>query len=265
MQRLSLLIVIGLFSFIMYGFMLNSDFTPDELTGKEVIEKNYYRNDGNDETSNLLLTLINKSGDKRIREIVQFRKEYPGVEKKIIFFVSPADVRNTAFLNLNYEEVGKDDDQWIYLPSLKKIKRISSESKSDYFMGSDFTYDDISDRTPDQDTHKLLRTEELNGETCFVVESIPKESGSMYSKTISWVMKDKWLYLKREFYDKDKKLLKIDSAEDYKQIDGIWTTTHRVMNNIQKKHKSDIVYSDVKYDTGIDDYQFTEHALRTGL
>jgi outer membrane lipoprotein-sorting protein len=146
-----------------------------------------------------------------------------------------------------------------------KILHLLYESKGDYFMGSDFTYDDISDRTPDQDNHQLLRTEELNKEICYVVESIPKEQNSMYSKTISWVMKDKWLFLKREFYDKDKKLLKVEHAEQYMQIGGIWTTIHRVMENIQKKHVTDIVYSNYKYNIGIDDSKFTEHALKMGL
>ena len=257
--------VIVLISVFTTGFSYFDVLAQGTPTGKEVIEKNYYREDGKDETSNLVMTLINKSGDKRIREIVQFTKEYSGVEKKIVFFVSPADVRNTSFLNLNYDDVNKNDDQWIYLPALKKIKRISSESKGDYFMGSDFTYDDISDRTPDQDNHKLLRTEELNNETCYVVESTPKEKSSMYSKTISWVIKDKWLFLKREFYDKDKKLLKVERADQYKQIDGIWTTTHRVMENVQKNHITDIVYSNYKYNIGIDDSKFTEQALKMGL
>lgn len=250
------------------GFLYTDISFGQELTANEVMGKVYYRNrkPGNDETSNLVLTLIAKSGDKRIREVVQFKKVYPsGVEKKIVFFISPADVRQTSFLNISYEDPNKDDEQWIYLPALKKVKRISTESRGDYFMGSDFTYDDISDRTPDQDNHNLLKTEELDKEICYVIESIPKEKNPLYSKTISWVIKDKWINLKREFYDRDKKLLKVEYAKQFEKIDNIWTIMHRVMENIQKNHTTDIVYKNFRYNTKIDDDKFTERALKGGL
>ena len=108
-----------------------------------------------------------------------------------MFFQSPADVRNTSFMNWSYDKAGKDDDQWIYLPALKKVKRISSDSKSDYFMGSDFTYDDLGDRKLEDDTHKLLREEALDGIDYYVVESVPVDEDYMYSKTITWINKSK--------------------------------------------------------------------------
>ena len=128
-----------------------------ELTGKQIIEKVYNRPTPKSQEAVLTMTLINKQGKKRIRKIKQISKDFGDVEKKIMFFMSPADVKNTSFMNWSYDKKGKSDDQWIYLPVVKKVKRISSDSKSDYFMGSDFTYDDLGDRKLDADIHKFLR------------------------------------------------------------------------------------------------------------
>jgi outer membrane lipoprotein-sorting protein len=235
------------------------------LTGLKIIENVYNRPTGEDVTSDLIMTLTNSSGDKRVREIKQFSRDFNKVEKSIMFFVSPADVKNTSFMNWSYTEEGKDDDQWIYLPALKKTKRISSDSKSDYFMGSDFTYDDLGDRHPSQDIHKVLREEELNGEACYVVLSTPKDKDYMYSKTITWIIKDKWIGLKKEFYDEDDDLLKILSVDKYVDISGFWTITHTEMKNEQKDHKTIMELENVQINTGIDAGKFTERIMTRGI
>lgn len=237
----------------------------EKLTGQQIIENVYYRETGNDATSDLTMTLINSRGSERVREIKQFSKDYGKEEKSIMFFLSPADVRNTSFMNWSYDEAGRDDDQWIYLPALKKVKRISSDSKSDYFMGSDFTYDDLGDRHPSEDTHKLLREEKLNGEECYVVESIPKEKGYMYSKTVTWVIKDKWIGMKKEFYDQDGDHLKTLSVEKYDKIDGYWVILHSEMHNVQKDHRTIMNLKNVEINIGIDDGMFTERMMKRGL
>jgi len=236
-----------------------------KITGLKIIENVYNRPAPNDQTGDLTMTLINSRGDTRVREIKQYVKDYGKVEKKIMFFISPADVRNTSFMNWSYDQEGKDDDQWIYLPALKKVKRISSDSKSDYFMGSDFTYDDLGDRQPSEDTHKLLREEEFNGEQCYVVESIPKEEDYMYSRTVTWIIKDKWIGLKKEFYDEDGDLLKTLTIKKYENIKGYWLITNSEMHNVQKDHKTIMELKNLKLDTSIPDRQFTERMMRRGL
>lgn len=240
-------------------------YAQEELTGKKIIENVYYRPTGDDATSDLTMILINSRDAVRVREIEQFSKDYGKVEKSIMFFLSPADVRNTSFMNWSYDEEGRDDDQWIYLPELKKIKRISSDSKSDYFMGSDFTYDDLGDRHPSEDTHKLLREETISGEDCYIVESIPKEEEYMYSKTVTWVSKDKWIGLKKEFYDEDGDHLKNLTVEKYNKIDGFWVILHSEMHNIQKDHKTIMKLKNVELNTGIDDGMFTERMMKRGI
>ncbi|MCK5760788.1 MAG: outer membrane lipoprotein-sorting protein, partial [Candidatus Delongbacteria bacterium] len=137
-------------------------FSQDKITGQQIIQNVYDRDTGTEIEGKLKMTLINKSGNERVRELKQFIKDFGHVEKKIMYFIKPADVKNTSFMNWSYTD-DKADDQWIYLPALKKVKRISSDSKSDYFMGSDFTYDDLGDRKPSDDIHKILREEKFNG------------------------------------------------------------------------------------------------------
>ncbi|MCB0747865.1 MAG: outer membrane lipoprotein-sorting protein [Ignavibacteriae bacterium] len=254
-------------SLILLAFfsLLNNSVFSQQLTGLKIIENVYNRAVGDDMTADLTMTLTNSSNENRVREIKQFSKDFGDLEKKIMFFVSPADVKNTSFMNWSYDEAGKDDDQWIYLPALKKTKRISSDSKSDYFMGSDFTYDDLGDRQPDQDVHKLLREEKLNGEDCYVVESIPKDKDYMYSKTITWIIKDKWIGLKKEFYDEDEELLKILKVNKYEDINGFWIITNTEMKNEQKDHKTIMILKNVKINTGINDDKFTERIMTRGI
>jgi len=242
-----------------------SAFAQDKVTGLQVIEKVYNRSTGDDMEANLTMTLINSRGEKRVREIKQYLRDFGKVEKKIMFFIKPADVRNTSFMNWSYDDASKDDDQWIYLPALKKVKRISSDSKSDYFMGSDFTYDDLGDRKPGDDTHKILREEKLNGEDCYVVESTPKDEEYMYSKTVTWVIKDKWIGLKKEFYDEDGDFLKTLNIEKYDKIKGFWIILKTKMDNKQKNHQTVMDLTNVKINTGIPANKFTERMMKRGL
>ena len=236
-----------------------------DMTALQVIENVYNRAVGEDMTADLTMTLINSSGKERVRTIKQFSRDFGEVEKKIMFFVKPADVKNTSFMTWGYDEEGKNDDQWIYLPALKKTKRISSDSKSDYFMGSDFTYDDLGDRHPTQDTHVILREEEFNGEACYVVESTSKDEDYMYSKTITWIIKDKWIGLKKDFYDEDEDLLKTLTVEKFEDIKGYFIINHTEMKNVQKDHQTVMGLKNIKIDTGISKSKFTERMMTRGI
>ncbi len=168
-------------------------------------------------------------------------------------------------MNWTYDDDSKSDEQWIYLPALKKIKRISSDSKSDYFMGSDFTYDDLGDRKLDDDTHTLLKEETIDGVDYYVVQSIPKDEDYMYSKTVTWIRKDNFIGLKKEFYDEDGELLKILKIKKFEKISGYWIITHSEMENIQKNHRTSMQLSNVKINTGIPSSKFTERMMMRGI
>ncbi|MDD2550706.1 MAG: outer membrane lipoprotein-sorting protein [Bacteroidales bacterium] len=237
--------------------------TVAQLTGQQIIEKVYTNPSGDDTQGNLSMTLTNNRGEQRVRNLKQYIKDDGKVEKKVMYFLSPADVRNTSFMNWSYAD-GQSDNQWIYLPALKRVRRISSDSKSDYFMGSDFTYDDLGDRHPNQDSHKLLREETIDGKECYVVESTPKEDGYIYSKTITWVMKDNYLGLKREFYDDRDRLLKVLTIIDFAKVDGFWTILKTEMHNVQRDHKTTMEFTDVQKNKGIPNSRFTERSMTQG-
>lgn len=255
--------VLAIVLFIMTAPVLT--LAQTKITGLKIVENVYNRPVGDDMQGDLVMTLTNSRGENRVRKIKQFTKDLGKIEKKIMFFQYPADVRNTSFMTWGYDEAGKDDDQWIYLPALKKIKRISSDSKSDYFMGSDFTYDDLGDRHPTDDVHKLLREETFEGNLCYVVESVSKDEEYMYSRTLTWVVKDKWIGLKKEFYDEDGDHLKTLTVKKYDEINSFWIILHSQMHNIQKNHTTDMELKRVKINSGIAVNKFTARMMKRGI
>ncbi len=235
-----------------------------QLTGTQIIDKVYNRASGDDQNALLTMTLTNRSGQTRVRKIQQFSKDMGDVEKSIMFFESPADVKNTSFMNWAYDG-DKADDQWIYLPALKKVKRISSDSKSDYFMGSDFTYDDLGDRKLNADNHILLREETINGKDCYVVESRSKDENYMYLKTITWIDKATFIGVQKEFYDEDDELLKTLTINKVEKIAGFYVITNSEMKNVQKNHSTTIILSSVKINSGISASMFSERMMMRGI
>lgn len=167
-------------------------------------------------------------------------------------------------MNWTYDD-DRNDDQWIYLPALRRVKRISSDSKSDYFMGSDFTYDDLGDRKLEEDTHKLLREETVNGKACYVVESIPVDEDYMYSKTVTWIEKETFIGVKKEFYDEPGDHLKTLTIHEYKNFDGFDIITSSEMHNVQKDHRTQMKLSNIKINSGVSDNMFTERMMTRGI
>jgi outer membrane lipoprotein-sorting protein len=240
---------------------------PGEPSGREIAIKVDQREDGNDQVSRGVWTLVNEKGQKRVRDTLRYWKDYDGREeidtKTFIYFNSPPDVKDTTFLNWSYENPETDDDQWIYLPALRKVRRIASGDKENSFMGSDLIFDDLGDRQVDEDEHKLVRVENENGTKLYVVEAVAKKPDYIYSKKLTWVNAEQWTVPKIEFYDRKGRLLKVMHTE-WMQVDGIWNWKHTVVENQLTGHRTEIEISDVKMNQGLDDNLFTERSLRTG-
>lgn len=240
-------------------------FAQSNPSGFEVMSNVYERPQPDDTQGSLTMTLENARGDQRVRSVRQYVAQFNGVEKKILFFTAPADVRDTAFMNWSYDDPSKPDDQWIYLPALRRVRRISAEKKNDNFMGSDFTYEDLGERHPNLDTHRIIDTETREGRTVYVVESVPKKGSSSYGKTISWIAEDIWLGLKREFYDSSGKHVKTLEVDDYQQIDGFWTIRRMTMTTIKSDHSTTMELSDFQFNTGLSENNFTERTMKRGI
>ncbi len=227
------------------------------------------RENGVDETSEMEMILTNKRDQQRVRKIATYRKDDGEDTKSVMFFLEPADVKGTGFLSWSYDDESKDEDQWLYLPALKKVRRISSSGKSDYFMGTDFTYSDMGDNDINDYTHTMLGAEVIDGVECYHLERVPKDDNVIdetgYSRAELWVRPDIWMMMKAVFFDKKGKLLKELTVSEFEEVNGIWVAKNLFMDNIQKKHKTTLKFSNNQFDTGLDDKLFTQRQLQRGV
>lgn len=253
--------------FLLSGFVIVAmAIQAQQLTGRDIMKKVYDRPDGDTRYAQMELTLIKKNGNKRERKVESWAMDVGKDTKKIMYFTYPGDVKGTGFLTWDYDRIGKDDDKWLYLPAMKKTRRISgSSSKTDYFMGTDFTYDDMGDRNIDEDRHKLLRTEKHGGHLCWVVESYPVDKREIYSRKVTWVAQDCMVGIRVEYYDKLNKLHRVLSVSDISKVQGFWTKHRMTMENVQTGHKTVIVIKNPKYDMKLDASLFTVSRLEKGL
>jgi len=239
-----------------------------QITGRDIMLKVEKQQDTKTRIVKSKMILINKQNKTRERDVVQYVKSVndpKGVDDKIlIFFEYPADIRGTGLLMISYSDVNKDDDRWLYLPALKKVRRIAGESKNEYFMGTDFTYDDMGGRSVDQDKHTLLGEETIDGVKCYKIESVPVDKNDIYSKKIGWVIPDKWVHLKVDFYDQKGQLMKTLKADDIRNVSGVWLQFNLVMTNLAENHKTILKIIEAKINEPIDDQIFTITALERG-
>ena len=244
-------------------------FGQEASTGQQIMQYVDDRDEGDDQVSLSIQRLINERGQERRRESIYIKRQYKGKNdfdtKLFILIQSPPRIKGTSFLNWSYEKEDKDDDQWLYLPALRKVRRISASDKEDAFMGTDFTYDDMGDRKVEEDTHTLLRSEVLEERDCYVVESVPVQKDYIYSKKITWVVKGEWIPLKVEYYDRKGKHLKTLTYSEWKRIDGIWSVGRMEMSNHQTGHRTILEIQKAKYNVDVPDDTFTTRTLQKGV
>lgn len=232
-----------------------------ELSGTEIMTRVDQREVGKDESSEVTMRLVTKGGDQRVRKLNMLQKGKSNTKKVLIHFLEPADVRGVGFLVWRHPD--KDDDRWLYLPSLHMVRRISAADKRASFVGSDFVYEDIAGRDVDQDKHTLTGSESVGGQDCYVVKSVPRDSHSAeFDHKVSWVRKDSFVVAQEKYYDHQGKSLKQLSVDDLDKIQGIWTVRKQTMRNLQTGHYTVVTWDKVKYNTGLGNDVFTERYLR---
>lgn len=211
---------------------------------------------------NLTMTLTNRHGQESTRDMsTQTLELTDDGDKSMIVFNSPRDVRGTSTLTYTHK-VGSDD-QWLFLPSIKRVKRISSDNKSGPFMGSEFAYEDLSSQEIEKYTYKYLKDEQINGEDAYVVERIPVDPKSGYKRHISWYNKKNYRLEKIEFYDRKDALLKTLTYSGYKQYLGKhWRASEFMMVNHQTGKKTKLEFDDYQFKTGLSDDDFTQNSLK---
>jgi len=205
-----------------------------------------------------------KDGSTTERVLDQYSKDGPKGSRTMIVFQQPATVAGTRFLTM--ETSGGADDRWIFLPSLGKVRRVAASEGGGSFMGTDFSYDDISSmsRGVELDTHTLLREENFGGSLCHVIQSVPKDSSYQYSKMISWITKDSKITSKIELYDKRNTLVKTVEMSGIKEIQGRDTVTITKITTHAAGTSTTINMERVEYDRNIPEGVFTTKYLETG-
>lgn len=233
--------------------------------GRNIMQQVKDRPNGDTRSANMTMTLTNKRGRHRIRKLKSYSIDIKEDTKKIMFFTYPGDVKGTGFLTWDYDEIGKDDDKWLYLPSLKKNRRISgSSAKKDYFMGTDFTYDDMGSRNVDEDIHELVGEENINNRVCWKIVSTSKDKRDIYSKKISWIRKDCLIPEKVDYYDRMGKLHRQLVFSNINKIEGFWIAQQLVMTNVQTKHKTTLEVLQPHFNVGVEEAKFTVNTLEKG-
>lgn len=213
------------------------------------------------------MELTAKNGGKTERLIDQFSKDNADGKKILVVFQKPASVAGTRFLTVTKNGLtGSGSDKWIFLPSLAKVRRISSAEGSGSFVGTDLSYDDISstDRDVSLDNHTLLREETLNGNQCYVVQSVPKDKGYQYSKMILWISKTDKITYKIELYNKKEILHKILQVLEVKKIQNYDTPVRSKMTTVPAGTSTEIFVESIKYGEAIPDGVFSQNYLETG-
>ena len=243
------------------------------LTGRDIMQKVNDRDDGDRSISEMEMILIDKNGKQRVRKIKTYGREQGQQTQSLMFFLTPADVKNTGFLTYDYDESGKDDDQWLYLPALRKTKRIASGDKSGSFMGTDLNYSDMT--SPDIDLYKytLMKETKVRGQKVWQIKSVPKTKAEVeksgYSKSVIWIRQDNYMMTRAVRWVYNKKRNKYFDAKKIEKIDGIWIATElHVTTKSGKKtlHKTILLQKNIHFNQAeVNEGMFTVRRLEKGL
>jgi len=214
-----------------------------------------------DSVSNIAMTLKDKYGNERTRLMRNKTLEQSeDGDKSIIVFDNPGDVKGTAFLSFTHKE--GPDDQWLFLPKLKKVKRISSSNKAGAFMNSEFAYEDIASQEVEKYSYKYLREDELNGRKVFVIETDPVDPKSGYSKTENWIDQERYIPLKIAFFDRGGRHKKTLALSDYFQyLDKFWRAETWSMENHLTGKSTVLKMTEWKFKNGFTDRDFDKNSL----
>ncbi|MBF0370389.1 MAG: outer membrane lipoprotein-sorting protein [Magnetococcales bacterium] len=215
-----------------------------------------------DQSNQMVMTLKNRHGESSVRHMRLKVLEVEGDgDKSLSIFNRPRDIKGTAMLTFSHAT--EPDDQWMYLPALKRVKRISSRNKSGPFMGSEFAFEDLGSQEVEKYTYRWLRDEPLDGRDCFVIERIPAYKHSGYTSQTVWLDKQMYQPLKVDYFDRKKALLKTQTFGEYRQyLDQFWRAHDIHMVNHQTGKSTHLEWSDVQFKTGLSERDFNRNSLK---
>lgn len=247
---------------------------PDATDPRAIMQAVEDRPTGDKSVGRMQMVIIDQGGSQRVRTVQTRTMDFPEGTKQLILFETPADVRNTGLLTIDYDDGAKVDDQWLYLPSLRKSTRISSSERSGAFMGSDFSFADMASRTVDDFEYTMVeQSTKVQGEDCWLIEARPRterakeETG--YLKSQVWVSKSKLMPVQSKHWVREGKKLKYMKFEDIRPVDGILVAhkvSARTVSGKSPLSTTIITFSDLHFgDSSVSDGDFTQRRLEQGL
>lgn len=259
---------------ILLGFMtmVNNTVLADDARAREIMQKVEDRDDGDNQVADLEMILIDKNGKQRVRKMRQFSKDKGEDKQNLIFFVHPADVKDTGFLTYDYDDADKDDDQWLYLPALRKTRRIATSDKSGSFMGSDFNFSDMTSRNLEDYDFKLLKEGKVGDARVWMIEALPRsqeiidETG--YEKSVAFVRQDNYVVVRAINWIEGGSELRYLDVKKLELIEGIWVGTEVTMTTKKGKetrHKTILRTSNIKFNQPREESFFSVRQLEKGL
>lgn len=249
-ELFALLAVLAFISLTITGVLAEQQPSPEYIA-----QKIYDRDTGHDSHATVLMKLIEKDGKTRAREMEIWQKDFSGLKKTLIRFNSPAEIRGTGFLT--WENKDRDDDQHLFLPELRRSRRVVSSQKDQKFVNSDFTYEDMQRRKVEKDIHRLLGSKTLGSFNCWVLESTPRPSTeSQYEKFVALVTKDNYIPIQIDYY-KHGRVVKRYTVLNLQKISGIWTDMVAEMADLHSQHKTMLEVQKISYNVNVDPNVFT--------
>ena len=243
------------------SFFANAE-TDEEKGLRIAMEADAFDTGFNDFTADMLMTLKNKKGKESVRKIKSKTLEVSGDgDKSLSLFLEPGDVKGTA--SLTYSHGLEPDDQWLYLPALKRVKRISSKNKSGPFMGSEFAFEDLGSQEVEKYTYKYLRDEACGEYQCYVIERTPAYKYSGYTRQLGWIDKQAYRPIKIEYYDRKNSLLKTLNSKGFQQYAGKhWRADEMLMENHQTGKSTTLTWTNYAFKTGLTENDFDKNTLK---
>ena len=247
-----------------------------EYSAAEVMHMVDEQYDGDSSIAEITMVLIDRRDRQRVRDLKLYSKDYGVDTKTLSLFESPADIRGTAYLNFDWKESLRDDDSWLYLPALQRVKRLASSDTSDSFLGSDFTYADINGiEVGWYDYNFINESEIVDDEECWVIEIIPKpefkdraEEATGYSKMQSWISKEKLIQIRGQVWELRGNRVKFFTSSEIEQIEGIWTVKRLqaiTTRNNRQEHASVLQINSIDYNVSVADELLTTEAMQRSL
>jgi len=266
----------ALFSAIFLGAVFTGAVTAQDLTAYDVMMQVENRDSGESSVGDYTMVLIDRRDRQRVRNLRIYSKDFGEDNKALSLFETPADIRGTAYLNFDWDDQDRDDDSWLYLPALQRVKRIASSDTSDSFLGSDFTYADINGYELDWYDYTFINeSETVDDLEVWVVEAIPKpefkdkaEDATGYSKMQSWIRKDNFVQVRGQVWELKGNKIKYFNSTEIELIDDIWTTKRLQVvttRNGRQEHASVLQINSIDYNVAVDDLSFTTEYMQRGL